>query len=60
MRLNVFTVYMPFSAYVMRAIDMFFNKMPLAYLLTYDSLHVVRLVAFILDGFLGGGGVAWA
>jgi len=34
MCLNVFTVYMLLSAYVMRLIDMLFNKRPLT-LLTY-------------------------
>jgi len=37
MCLNVFTVYMSLSAYVMRAIDMLFNKRPLTYLVTFLS-----------------------
>ena len=46
MRLNVFTVYLPSSAYVMRAIDMLFNKRPLTYLLTYLIIHKSKLRFF--------------
>jgi len=48
MCLNVFTVYTPLSAYVMRAIDMLFNKRPLTYLLTYCWVRVYENYQYTL------------
>jgi len=51
MCLNVFTVYMPLSVYVMRAIDMLFNKRPITYLLTYLFCLIVQNYCLLVNKY---------
>jgi len=56
MCLNVFTVYVFLSAYVMHVIDMLFNKRPLTYLLTYLKIRFendILQAVLVLSRFRG-------